>query len=591
MATNIAFLSASVLEEILRFEGLSHHIIELWKCGNTLLNTKLASGINSIRLVAVRDINDLNLPIPSILGSFRYLKHLHLASSCKDLYQTRQMLQSIPSTHLEHLHIATEFVFELFLNCAPGSTATEPQYVVSNYGRGNTRYIDMTARFPKLYTLKMIEENGCVPPLENVLDLAGLPSSLTWFGAESIPILNADVSIASILPKSLMRLDAAIVIPRDGGLAFKADWERYLPHTYIRKIIECYTSIPKSFEKCWPSNFDSFTPKLARTLPSLLSTLSVEKIPQTAFDTGDNWATHLPSGLESLSIEHNSFHFEPQNLADSRLLIDQLPLLPSTLTEWSTGFCTFGWREPENEVIAKVMKWPLSLTSYKTYDFPSIERLKLLPRHLKSANIELENPGTPTNLILDGQTIPPNLTEFILLFYTGYSGDCSLSISSDLPASLTKLSLVSRDSDSSGLTFESFKFLHKLTALQSLGVTFMYSDYDLPLDSIQAPLLPPNLTILDVDRWNVKWFGSLPRSLIKFETHSAHANQIESDEEMRRCFLQLPPNIVSITIFNFHQLPCIQAESYEANDFAHLPRLRHLAIESISNIEMMSMED
>lgn len=152
---NLASMPSEFLSLLLS-GSCSHLALMLWKCGDTVLNTKLAHSVLEI------DLKDKmwtsTSRYPKLLSSFTKLRYLSinrngapLMASSKDLSVE---LQKLPPTLLT-LKIAGREAEEAFYNHAPEWTRENPAYVTVNYELGPSQLIDLQRIFPKLNTLEI----------------------------------------------------------------------------------------------------------------------------------------------------------------------------------------------------------------------------------------------------------------------------------------------------------------------------------------------------------------------------------------------------------------------------------------------------
>lgn len=573
-----ADLPPEILAQIVEYKDISHYLLELWKCGSKILNAKLASGVTYVYLAA-----DLYLArrCPLMVSELRNLRYLHVISAYEKSQDFSNLVRKLSPT-IESLHLNNPCAFSGFCNYVPGDDSYRPALIKTDYGRGETGFYDVSAHFPRLHTLELIKGTEGRLYGKDLPDFAGLPSTITRLITDDIYLEEEHFKIASYLPKSLRRLEATIdVRPNEDHPIeiFLNDWSLAPPQIeHVSKIIlRCPVNdaswIPKTLTSGRIDRFNHgrFTPELAATLPLDFEHLTLSSVDYAGFEQeGKNWALELPKQLQTLDLDY--ILDEDFATTDHGQLWRQITNLPRSLTSFTLeGFNdNMSWQTLTPNIT--YLNWPSTLTIFDSWTCPTPSHLlHLLPSTITSFKVYIESTGEP---ILDATTLPPKLT---LLHLNGDWNPGYLSITNQLPLSLTELILKTEGSEVQGVTRESFKRLQNLTSLKHLEVTFEHPQEFNP-DDVPAPLpMPPNLEVLTVPVWDASWFASLPRSLTELHIERIEGAQRAVDLGLK-FFLDIPPGLVKFTAVN---RATSDVPIYPENSFPHLPKLRMLDIYTI----------
>lgn len=188
---NLNALPIALLAQILSFE-VGHGAIELWKCGDGLLNYKLSQG--GVESVYLRDCNPLSSSRwPRALQHFRKLRVLTVVRTSRlDLPEVlRKQLQLLPPT-LESLYLsfwdvpeaflsdqAADFNLAQFFASTTESEDATPQTASSPASSPTTYMWDVAAAFPKLRSLHLYDiSRPCSYCPFTTADFIHLPQSL-----------------------------------------------------------------------------------------------------------------------------------------------------------------------------------------------------------------------------------------------------------------------------------------------------------------------------------------------------------------------------------------------------------------------------
>lgn len=575
----LADLPSEILAQIIGYKHISYCILQLWKCGNTLLNTKLSSGVTYVHLEA-----DHFLPrrYPLMLSELRNLRYLYVFSAYDDPIILSKSVRKLPPT-IEALHLITSNSLCAFRNYTTDKLDCYPNHIKSDYGRGETSYYDTSTFFPRLHTLELRASEHRPLSYKDVADFAGLPSSLTRLITNDICLHRERQDIMQYLPRSLIRLEANIQLKALNEFdtrPFLDDWANAPPQLEHVDFIsfECDISSASWIPPTLTSgdivelNRSIFTPEFAASLPPTLGQLYIRSLPFAQFELQHkNWALELPKHLHTLTL--NLTTPSDAETAEHRHLWHQIACLPRSITNLSfIGFeNVMSWHTiPSNNIS---LNWPPALTSFDSSgDYFYAQHFKLLPTTLTSFKAYIGE-GDP---IIDGSTLPRNLT---LLSLRGKWILAPLSITNHLPTSLTDLTIESERSCKQGVTRETFERLQLLTSLKRLVLDFRSPQENNP-EAVPVSLpLPPNLEELDMPVLEISWIASLPRSLTVLRVDEFRGTQRSIDLGFKH-FLDLPPRLVSLLPSQFGNGE-IPIPVFPEGFFPHLPALRELEIPTI----------
>ena len=298
MNLSLTSLPPELICEILHGATRSYLILDLWKCGDRTLNSKLAIGITNVGLSS----RSLRRPIsfPTLIYQLRSLRVLCVSMSGSKSEQPLD-LKSLPQT-LERLEFNSIEGHTSFFNYAPNYPAAGPKYIETNYPRGRSRLIDLNALFPRLLTLKLTRPATIQLPFVET-DFAALPATLTCLQVVEI---KSTGHLMRCLPRTLQRIEGQVTWTSDIGSAL--DWQS-APSTleYIHCLSFSHTEdtarglrhVPKSL-RCDNITFSQWNQTLASSVPDNLHRIYVNQIDDESF-SNTNWVLELPKGLEDLS--------------------------------------------------------------------------------------------------------------------------------------------------------------------------------------------------------------------------------------------------------------------------------------------------
>ena len=439
-----------VLAEIFSLVGSSNAFIQLWKSGSPLLQVKLALAVE------ILDLKDRNVHsysrYPKCISSLKKLRVLKLDRGTWPIMssgpQLSSELRSLKLDRLETLHlVGEEFMsaLELFKG-----TDTDADTVETLYERGKSTLWNLNTSFANLISLKIDNMDTKEPVPSNLFP--GLPNTLTHLAFPSYIVHNAIDPFMSMLPRSLLHLEASLTIrastlinPTLSGLN---PWKNPPPglHTISRltfletNTITSLESIPRSLTKC-SGNFGyiDWTPSLIATLPPGIANLrfdlcmAASATPPNHPDAG----LFLPSQLRSLTLRTTGA------LKTLGSLPSFFPSLPRTLTQLKC--------RPANVMLP----WPVTATDFTTNDFwpPGLTDLRikgfvLTPKDLKTipTTLKLLHAAYDASSPIDFSKLPRGLSELAIVAATGTPKATPLELVNGLTSSLTSLSIEASES-------------------------------------------------------------------------------------------------------------------------------------------------
>lgn len=511
---NLANFPVEVLELILCSFDISYAVVALWQCGDRLLTRKLTE---CVTLMDLRRDRGFRMKPPALLAQLPKLRELSIYSY-HALYRSplswSKLVSALPPSLKVIRFICTD-ASVAFKNYAPGWTAALPSYVSTAYERGLSEMVDFSRLFPHLEELKI--GDAYIGSGVSESDLPALPSTLTRLETSSIHL--TEVCNALKFPRSLRSLLCYLDFPRcdTTDSSYLETWRHALPDLEelgrISQGCSDASWIPLTV-KTMKDDFYAFDAHLARTLPPLLQSLTLNSI------MVDNWYEILPKCLTTLQFAGP---------------INFIPYLPETLTTLSSPWA-FPCMDPRDLMtsedassIAGTHIWPANLTRLeviKLYEDNSLlYKLKALPRALKTLGVDLTGVSA-----LDCSILPPSLTDFYVLS----NGAVELS---NLPTSLTSL------------------YGERLRLSQALIDTLPKSLRTLQFDPTFDPTFGPHwspsnsLTQLKVDDWRREWMQSLPKLLESFSiTNSLNGMKYASKEASDRIFKGLPTTLTYFSV-------------------------------------------
>ena len=570
MTFDLASLPSAVLDLMLGNSSYSFLAVMLWKTGDSRLHQKLSSGLTYVNL---KHSTDAHHSVPLFLTQLRSLRVLKVSTKHHLHKRNLFLVSSLPPT-LRRLKIdvfdAIDYVYNIDPeSLRPGSESRE--YITTHYKRGPSRFIDLGTLFPQLDTLQLgtptsslrtneqsLDSTPDLLRMSELQDLAGVPDTVTHLGLYDLWLGDTmgGLKLANFLPPSLRFLDTLVHVNyNDMSLEeIEQDWR--FPHlekisklNWLGPTPRSVAWLPKTLKSCDFNNLylKGITLSLALTLPPNLEDLSMNSFDSTSFSeyTG-SWVSALPRNLTRLTLH------SWRELPFSSKISD----LPRTLLvlELNKGFALDELEESAETGTNANCVWPPSLNRLKAPILFSV--LPQLPHTL----LELELYGYDGDASLDGGDLPP----FLTLLHLNIAA--SLSLTRELPSTLTSLHISNSSGHRTGLSVESLPMLPPtlrrlhcfLEMPKFVQVEKVESDSDDDMDIEQRPLdrelfeypssqhivLPPNLTSLNMEELHCTWFSSLPRNLLYLNIDSLYGvNGVPS----LTLFADLP-QLLSLTI-------------------------------------------
>ena len=569
----------------------SYLIIELWKCGDLLLQSRLAHDVVEMHLSCD---SILVSRYPRMISQLRSLRRLSLRSPHK-LHGNPSTLQKellMVAGTLESLKLVAPDCHAIFLNFQgsplENSSKNSTYYdkgaldspsdlsilsagdsTSSAVSRGTCRYIDMETLFPRLKEWILSPEplQGPVHPFRfEYNEIARvLPPTLTSFGGSS-PLLQAekDAALWLNLPPSLERLDLHFIF---NGRLESAN--KLPPHlTYIRKCTSIdYTS---STEKCGlPTSLTSpgkvkisqllIHPLYLRSLPKSLNTLQIEHplFNQEALGAlNTNWCAELPRGLKHLRLR--SAPLPLFSIGDLPRELESICILGHE--NISTAPLQFGsWHQNGPSSWPSTMRC-LNIASH----YVSTSHLHVLPPSLNKLVISLSAQQKKGG-VLDVSPLPTNLTD--LTIYTNWNGK-----KIEIPAQYLKqvTTLVVQNKQPIGFTEQMLGLLPP--TMTTLHVVL--NNAERKKGSTMPPWrFPPALTELKVDCLSPSWFASLPSSLTKLVIVRLQGLEADAESDI---FATLPKQLLHL-------------EASELSDRSDERMLHATAFSTLKHLEYLSV--
>lgn len=583
----LAKLPSDLLGQILNNRECSHLVVSLWRCGDRILQEKLASSISYVHLVAFKNAK---FGFPRMLTHLRKLTYLSVESQhklMKNPADWSNTLSKLPKS-LETLRIVGDEDYCPLLNFAPEWTESEPLYFRTECKRGPSLLIDMETLFPALRTLKI--DRLSRPYLSDIpsSDLPGLPSSLTcldvklYLDHRRIP----EHSPLLLLPRSLKRLEGvfgATPSHASKSATFQQDWLENAPPQ-----LECILKL------------DGLHPSIVHWwIPSSLTELGVSGAPPI---WSNFYAEHWPSNVQSLSITVKEDRLTskytsllPRNLTQLAIrphsaLVQFAPSeLPPTLKKLTITQPGLHWHYINiiSMPLPSDAHWPAELEEFDCGSIMPSKMIPYLPRSLKRLSMTLFEPkqyisigpyhpthdSTASAAISD---LPPNLTDLRLrieLNAATYDGEPRVtSFSHNLPETLANLTLV-RTGSQQKISFwknESIVNYGLPSGLTSLSANDFIFEEAGGFGSTPDVQLSPTLTSLELLEWNFENFGILPRTLLwfrltllkGFKTYSSAQTSASASRPSPPCvisngalFESLPPRLTSFIALTIEPVP------------------------------------
>lgn len=564
---SLANFPSEVLALIL---GGSHYSLRLWKCGNLLLNSKLSSALQHLDM---RHSTLLEARRPQLLFKFVRLRILSI-STPKELFSSHiewsAMRKALPET-LETIHLDCSDSMNFLYHFSPSSSPLQPHYILSDpYGRGESRYVDLGVRFPRLTDLAVFHRFDA--SFRSILpaDIAGLPPGLTRLKTNEISVFHARPTIMRHLPPCLTELASTLSFSfdttnEDSLLRHQQDILEHCPPSLTSfgriHLFSQARLLPPTLVKEVEVQFARAT---FADLPLGLAALEVtmKMISRSGADLFQ-WPTLLPPRLCDLRIDiAKNF---PQIALGANIAH-----LPRTLTRL---ICTHGAKIDWNDLLENHVKngalepgvkdfWPPQLSVLATEAEPLVPGLlSLLPKTLTDWTLMLpERAEEASSELKVLEAFPPLLAS--LKIEAGRRG-CPFLFDKALPNTLTKLIF-------SGFTLFPATIASLPASLKSLAFRTPLLHL-LPTAIIWT--LPPQLVNLHLGAWHNPWNHFLPRTLEVLAIDQLTGLTPASKGE----FEHLPPTLTQLTIASSNS-DWPRTTALLDDVFSPLPNLIHLTI-------------
>lgn len=561
--TTLRSLPIDLLALILDDWFVSPGVLSLWKCGDSLLNSKLARSITKVDL---KHCTSLGGNYPRLLSNLSNLRHLSISASYRFRGYSSNGFSELGklSKSLKSLSIHSANLTDLPLN--PSASFTN-----------KVRFFDVASLFPSLLSLTVHQQGDIQNQivLTHSYELPSLPSTLTYLSWGDIEVTVHAPKLMSLLPRTLTTLDAAVTVRCGFGEtplppSIRDDWSQAPSGlSTIAKIsvwpsADNYSWLPKSLTSCRLEQVFASREEL-RSLPRLgIKEVCVELGPQLEAIPGvqamdKSWALDLPPRLESLvvhpmdqtellptdcaslpasltSLRLESFYVDwtlfistIESLATSRLSSDgdasEMKRYTEAVTNfWPKELTTFQWISTSQNTFGMQEGTPFEL---------SPKMVALLPRSLTNLTIERYRP-------LDA---PSDDDEDKTLFF---------------PPLLTWLKMNEDDNVWTDVEID----LRSLTHLRG---------FELTAPAETAFFVPSCLTSLDIENITVERLANLPASLTHLKIYWIYGPTSESISE---AILALPTSLRSLVVT---QLPFGNSPlELSPNTFSTLTQLESL---------------
>ena len=358
---SFADLSSDVIAQILDYGDTSYLVIDLWKCGNARLNTKLAQ---SVTTVSLKDRHWTSTSRwPKCLSELRNLRSLTI-----DRYQGYVMGSA--SALSRELKTLAPTLRHLSLHCREATTALynygdDDSIMVSQYPRGQSRLFDIGAYFPALEVLDLASSGETLTGFDG-LESAGLPDSLRELIA---PWQHYYEGSYALLPRGLVKFKfhtSREVIPDLSELPRSLE---ELGHVSLITSAQQIAALPRTLILS-SLLISSWNYEFSLAMPPLLQSFEVDNIDVDSFVAhGTNWASALPRSLTQLDGAFST----PMD----EVLISSLP---RTLL-YLGGDLTFPVTDPKDDGVK--VNWPPNFSAFKSDAvLVSLQNFRFMPSSL-----------------------------------------------------------------------------------------------------------------------------------------------------------------------------------------------------------------
>lgn len=553
-ATTLSKLPGAILDEIFKGEHSSFLVVTLWKCGDSLLNNKLARDITYIDLKDTQ--TQFASSFPTMLSRLSSLRTLRIDRGSFKLMPPKGDLAT-------QLSMLTTSGLEIFKISSSDSTALFRAFIGS--GGPKTPIKSLVGSFDALRSLSL--PNSL--PANAIPDL---PPNLTFLEAPGFDITLASAPIFSALPKHLETWHGQFNIsPMDGQNVIK---DAELVRSALQRIfadppphlstIFCIMTKSKPFDY-WPSNvgfsyiprtinvaeglyrLDCLTMDELRTIPPVTTKIIISGL-------SEEWKSHPPQPAEwmaLLPLHLERLEFEGQPIPFSLEFLRHLPRSLKKLT--TSGLSALRELRWCDEMKAPGF-WPPGLTDLALYcEGITTEAIACLPASISTFwwHLDEKNVAFLPNL----KTLTLNVSQNEIVFYPQ-------SVLDHAAASHVEQGLPGKfDLDSASLPGDSLETLH------------LFFSYAMPFN-LDNDFLPRRLKKLSLHRFRMDWFEKLPRTLTFFSCSDLRNLPIFNDStEPRDYFSALPSGLVELMLRNDE----IEKRSrWPALCFSSLPHLKEL---------------
>lgn len=556
-------LSATLLDQILGPQ-LSYAFLDLWLCGDRLLNAKLCAGLSSVDLIASGAVKNR---FPRAVLELRALRHFKLYShfNLKDSSKIWPViLRALPSS-LKSLSLGIGLIRTILHNYEPQGENPEP--LLSHYGGSISPMVELCTLFPHLEVLSI---DAWI--ISSASDLLALPTTLTHLSCDQLVIdykalAHTDYKGIGLLPRALIRLDCEVQFSRSPAdtAMFLADWALAPPNLeFIRGItgiyVNTYDWLPRTLRQIVEIARPKWTLARARSLPPMLEDWELSECDHATFAAeGTDWAAECPQTLKTLllgmSLSSASLSHLPRSITS---IVSYMYVLWKDVRECMERLGDGSLTEKSYSI------WPSSLAHFSG-NGSSISDVILLPRGLRGLKLRMDTLPEENDFEHWCLHFPPSLESLSMTFDRLYE-ELGVVSFQPLPSSLTELDLESAQD----IVFDIPSLEQSLPAsLQALSLPITA----IPWKSSSTPLvLPSGLTQLRVAAWRFSWnFLSLPATLTDFVV----SNLLDCANEGEDFAAGLPQ---SLTALVFDKPNAAKPITFSASSFKTLPHLRNLSI-------------
>lgn len=498
-------LPVDILVTILSYKDFSHHVITLWKCGDRLLNDKMAKYVTSVDLVD--DSWNSTSRWPKCLSQLYNLRSLSISRLDGLLMGAPALSQELRllSPKLKCLKLVSNDAVDSFKNYAQDGVSL----IETQYPRGASTLFDLSKYFPELETLSVeCQREGFGTCSFSSEDYNALPDTIT--------MLNNSGDTTPTFTSPLSRLPPNLKVFNFWIPEFSEYSE--LPRNLIEigrgqiDSAEEMLGLPRSLVLSRLSTHWDYD--ISKAVPPNLVRFTIAAIDLSSFYAHRmHWAEALPKSMTELEMD--------EGLLDSTAI----SLLPRSLTSLTA---TISWEILEHE--PQLPQWPPNLAHGSLYPCITHAQSHLWPP--KWAELEFESWSTkPVEYDEDGYIVNgdneqdddveqaesdvqlkplastfPHATSIRIAHYWR---DNSKSFPiSDFPANLTQITVHSRRS----------KVAAPISLLSAFPASVRDLNIDINMDDFNESeynsfMLPPHLTKLQIDHWRIAWFPKLPPTL------------------------------------------------------------------------------